>query len=147
MRAFSLFGLLAVLLLALPACDGGDPEEPEPVDVDPTFEIASRVVTLDDNSQGLQFFVTPNMDVTLNRIEIRNPLGQGGAAPIQNLVILGGQTEALQEDDFGFFRVSGSWRFSFGGTLRNDPTNAFDVTTTLNVSALRETEEPPVASE
>ena len=147
MRAFSLFGLLAVLLLALPACDSGEPEVIEPIDVDPSFEIASRVITLADNSQGLQFFVTPNMDVTLNRIEIRNPLGQGGAAPIQNLVILAGQTEALQDDDFGFFRVSGSWRFSFGGTLRADPTNAFDVTTTLDVSALRESEDVPVATE
>ena len=87
------------------------------------------------------------MDVTLNRIEIRNPLGEGGAAPVQNLVILANQTEALQESDFGYFRVSGNWRFSFGGTLRADPTNAFDVTTVLSVSALQGGEQMPTETE
>ena len=129
------FAPLAVLLLVAVGCDSSEPE-PDPGPVAPTFAIASQVVTLVDNSQGLQFFVTPSKDVTLNLIEIRNPLGQGGAVPIQNLNILGGSSEALQDSDEGFNRVSGDWRFRFRGSSTADgPSATFDVTTTVSVSA------------
>ena len=137
MFLFRLAPLALVLLLAA-GCDSGEPDEPEtpPSPAAPTFAIASRVVTLDDNSQGLQFFMTPSADVTLNLLEVRNPLGQGGAAPIQNLNILGGNTEALQDDGTAYNRVSGDWRFRFRGYLTaQGPSAPFDVTTTLSVSA------------
>ena len=53
MRLLTRFGLVAVLAVSFAACDSGDPVAPEPVDVDPTFEIASQVVTFNDGSQGL----------------------------------------------------------------------------------------------
>lgn len=129
------FAPLALVLLLASGCDSSEPDEPTPPPA-PTFAIASRVVTLDDNSQGLQFFMTPSTDVTLNLIEIRNPLGQGGPVTIQNLNIGGGAAQALQDDNLAYPRVSGDWRFRFrGNQTALGPNALFDVTTVVPVNA------------
>ena len=145
MPQFLTRALYAVLLLSFVAvgCDSGgddnDDDNPPPTTVAPTFSLASVVVTLADGSQGLQFAATPNADVELTRVNIRNPLGQSEVFNANNNVFLSGQSIALQDPGIGYVRVSGDWSFQFIGRRAAGDQSSFDVTVPLSVSAAQET--------
>lgn len=128
--------LLAGLVLTASACDSGDPEpEPEPEVIPPSFSIASESFEDVNGNQGIQFFIVPSENVTLTGLGYRDPRGRGGNVPVQNLVIRGGDEQALQGDLEGFPRVSGTWTFTFEGFPTQRPLETFVVTETLNVGA------------
>lgn len=129
------FLLLIALAFSVAACDSSEPEEP--VEQPPTFSIASRVVTLVDNSQGLQFFATPNDDVSLVRVDVRNPIGQSETFDAQRVIVLSGEVTPLQDPNFGYNRISGTWNFRFVGSRAAGSQQTFDLTVPLDVSALR----------
>ena len=136
--------LYAILFLSFIAvgCDSGgsgeDDDNPPPASVAPSFSIASIVVELADGSQGLQFAATPNADVELTRVNIRNPLGQTDVFNANNNVFLSGVSIALQDPGVGYFRVSGDWSFQFIGRRAAGDQSSFDVTVPLSVSAFQD---------
>lgn len=137
------FGLLPVLFLALflTACDsgGGDSEpEPEPTPTPtPTFTVSSVEVPLVDNTTGIQFFVEPNMDVVLVRVDIDPP------APLDNINVNANSTTIIAGERFdlqdtateAYPRVSGTWRFRFIGRLAAGAQTSFDFTQNVTVGA------------
>ena len=131
--ALSALLVLGVLLVA-PACDSSDPEE-EPEVIPPSFDIASESFTTANGEQGIQFFIVPNANVTLTGLGLTDPRGRGETVPVQNLVIRAGAEQALQPDDQGYPRVSGTWRFTFEGFPTAAPLETFTVVETLNVGA------------
>lgn len=143
MTASSRWALPLVLLtsLSFAACDSGsstpDPTPtPTPTVTAPTFAIASVPVMLADGSAGLQFAATPSASVTLSEVVITNPVGGVERFNAQNANVLSGSPFALQDDNVGYNRVSGTWTFRFVGARSPAVTNGnFDVTTTLPVSA------------
>lgn len=144
MTTFLSRALYAILFLSFIAvgCDSGgggeDDDPPPPPAAQPSFSIASVVVTLSDGSQGLQFAATPNADIELTRVNIRNPLGQSDVFNANNDVFLSGVSIALQDPGVGYFRVSGDWSFQFIGRRAAGDQSSFDVTVPLSVSAFRE---------
>ena len=135
-RTLRLLALLA-LAVSVAACDSSGPEpEPEPpVETAPTFQIASVVVPFGDGTQGLQFAATPNADIRIVRVDVRNPLGNTTVFSPQESIILSGQSVALQASNEAYVRVSGNWSFRFVGTRAAGSLASFDVTTPLSVSA------------
>ena len=131
------FLVLFALVFSVAACDSSEPEpEPEPpVEVPPTFDIASVVVPVVGGAQGLQFAATPNADVRIVRVDVRNPLGRTEVFSPQEAIILSGQPVTLQNDDEAYPRISGNWSFRFVGTRAAGSLTSFDVTTPLPVSA------------
>ncbi|MFN3595713.1 MAG: hypothetical protein ACK41D_00405 [Rubricoccaceae bacterium] len=128
--------LLALsLVLTATACDNNSPDAP-PQPSAPTFQIASVVVPLVDGTQGLQFAATPSADVSIIRVDVRNPLGNQIVFSPQNTIVLQNQAFPLQSPNEAYIRVSGTWTFRFVGQLAAGTQQTFDVTTTLNVGAL-----------
>ena len=136
--------VLLSLSLGLTACDsGGDTPTPTPTPTPlptpvaaPTFSIASQVVPFDDGSQGLQFYTTPSEDVTLVRVDIKNPVGQSVTFNANNNVALANGTFALQDPSFAYFRISGTWTFTFIGSRAAGDRASFNVVVPLSVGAL-----------
>ncbi len=138
MFKLSRVALVAALAFTLTACSSSEPDPPPPPPpgtAAPTFSIASVVVPFGDGTQGLQFAATPNADVRLIRVDIRNPLGNNRTFSPQNAVQLQGETVALQNDDEAYVRVSGTWNFRFVGARAAGGQETFDVTVPLDVSA------------
>ena len=126
---------LVLLLTVLSACDSSEPElEPEPIAITPAFNIASQTGTFADGTQGIAFAVTPDMNVSIVRIDVKDPLNNTFLADLQSSNLLAGQSYTLQESGTGYSRVSGTWSFRFQGSVLpgNQP---FDVTTSLPVGA------------
>ncbi|PAP76135.1 hypothetical protein [Rubrivirga marina] len=133
-RALRVLALLA-FVLPIAACDSSEPE-PEPVgETPPAFQIASVVVPFGDGTQGLQFAATPNADVRIVRVDVRNPLGNTTVFSPQESIILSGESVPLQASNEAYVRVSGNWSFRFVGTRAAGSLASFDVTTPLSVSA------------
>jgi hypothetical protein len=126
--------LLLLLSLFLFGCSKDDnpagPEEPTP----PSFSISSVNVQLQGGAEGIQFFARTNRDISLIRVNIRNPLGTEQVFNVGGGVFLNDEVIALQNANTGYVRVSGNWSFRFVGN--HEPTKeSFDVTQTLSVSA------------
>jgi hypothetical protein len=132
-----LLSLLAVvgLLAALPACDSGedDPDDEVP-DFNPSFSVSSTGVTLDGNRDGLQFFATPDVNVEITEVLIRNPVGNQEQFNGNNDVFLANRAFALQNANEGYFRFSGDWSFEFRGRSAEDASRQFNVTVIEDVS-------------
>ena len=147
MRAFTILGLMAVLLLALPACDGGDPEEPEPEPVLAQFRVASVTITDVDGTEFLQFAARPTQTIELSLVDIENPVGNSVQFNANNTLVAANSSIQLQDPQFGYFRVSGTWTFRFTYIDEGGAGSQRVVTETINVGALREADNTPVASE
>jgi hypothetical protein len=106
------------------------PEEPAP----PSFNISSVNVDLQGGAQGIQFFARTNKDISLIRVNIKNPIGNQDVYNVGGNVFLTDEVIALQDANFGYVRVSGTWEFRFVGNLEPGK-QSFDVTQPLNVSA------------
>lgn len=130
--------LLLLALLPLAACDGGgdNEKEEEPIVVaPPTFSIASQTVKFNDGSDGIQFYVTPNEDIILVRVEITNPLNTNVTFNAGSATVVQSQSFPLQDAGFAYFRVSGPWKFQFVGRRASGDQASFNVTTSLSVGA------------
>jgi len=135
------FLLTLFLALVLVGCDSGgsnsEPEpEPEPIPAaPPSFEIASRTVTLQDNTDGVQFFVRSSIDVILVRVDIETPLGGEISFNAGSSTVIKDESFALQDGGTAYVKVSGNWRFILVGRHAADTQASFEVTETVNVGA------------
>ncbi|MEL6444695.1 MAG: hypothetical protein AAF089_11470 [Bacteroidota bacterium] len=135
--------LLARLLFAslfafvLVACDSSDPEEPapDPPAAPPSFSVSSQTITLQDNSDGIIFFVSPSEDVVLVRVEITNPRQQNLTFNAGSSTVVRNESFALQDAGIGYVRFSGDWTFEFVGRRAAGDQESFNVTVTVNVGA------------
>lgn len=129
------------LALVLVGCDSGgsnsEPDdEPEPIPAAPPgFEIASRTVTLQDNTEGVQFFARPDIDVILVRVDIETPLGGEINFNAESSTVVKDESFALQDDGIAYRKVSGNWRFTIVGRHAADTQASFDVEVAINVGA------------
>ncbi|MEM1127638.1 MAG: hypothetical protein AAGI71_13380 [Bacteroidota bacterium] len=123
---------LCSLLLAVVAlgCDSGGDDDP-----DVSFIVSSTNVTLDDGSDGIQFFAQPNVDVILVRVDITSPTGTSLPFNAGSQTVISGQAIALQDPGFAYFRVSGPWTFTFSGRFAAGSQDSYTFTTQVNVGA------------
>lgn len=136
MRRFAPFTLVALLALALGACDSNEPDPVDPPVNAPTFAISSVPVVFTDGTPGLQFSATPNATVTLAEVVITNPRGQVERFNPGNNNFLSGVAIDLQDPTVGYTRVSGTWNFRFVGARNPAVTNgSFDTSVQLVVNA------------
>lgn len=145
MFASSPYRFFIILLLALPlalaACDSsdpddsGDPDPDPPIVTAPEFSVASQTVQLQDGSDGIVFFVIPDEDVVLVRVEITNPRNQMQTFNAQSTTVVEGEEFALQEAGIAYIRVSGTWEFTFVGRRAAGDQASFEVTETIEVGA------------
>ncbi len=134
MNIIKFFGFVLLASLLIAGCSKDDnptgPEAPSP----PSFTISSLKVQLQGGVDGIQFFARPNIDLSLVRVNITNPLGNQQVFNAGGNVFLTDEVVALQDANTGYVRVSGTWNFRFVGN--HEPTKeSFDVTQTLSVSA------------
>ena len=136
------FLLTLFVALVLVGCDSGggansEPEpEPEPIPAaPPSFEIASRTVTLQNNTDGVQFFVRSSIDVVLVRVDIETPLGGEISFNAGSSTVIKDESFALQDGGTAYVKVSGNWRFILVGRHAADTQASFEVTETVNVGA------------
>lgn len=133
------FTLFFALLLS--GCDAGgsnsEPEpDPEPIPAaPPAFEIASRTVTLQDNTEGVQFFARPSIDVILVRVDIETPLGGEVNFNAGSSTVVKDESFALQDGGVAYRKVSGNWQFTLVGRHAADTQASFEVAQTVNVGA------------
>jgi hypothetical protein len=132
-KALILMPLLLLSMLLFTSCKD-KPTQPAP-DPDPTFSIASVDVLLDTGDRGIQFFATSNEDVLLVKAEIKPPVGNTIVYNLNSGTFINGQSFTLQADGTAYFRISGSWTFTFTGNKALGTKKSFVVTTTLNVGA------------
>jgi hypothetical protein len=133
-RFLKVIALILLPWLLIMGCNKDDgptgPEEPAP----PVFSISSVNVDLQGGTQGIQFFARSNRDISLIRVNIKNPIGSQEVFNVGGNVFLTDEVIALQDANIGYIRVSGTWEFRFVGN--HEPgKQSFDVTQTLNVSA------------
>ncbi|TVR12587.1 MAG: hypothetical protein EA391_15135 [Balneolaceae bacterium] len=100
----------------------------------PAFNIASIVVQLQGGDQGLQFFASANVDVTLGRVNITPPVGNDFVFNANNNLWLSEEQIALQNPNEGYLRISGTWRFRFVGN-HSPGGERFDVRQQITVGA------------
>ena len=138
LRALRLLALVA-FSLSIAACGTTEPEdEMETTEPPPTFQISSIQGTLSDGSAGLAFFATPNTEVKLIRVDVKNPVGGTLVFDPQGVVVLGGEVTPLQASGTGYTRVSGNWSFRFVGERAAGSRATFDVTVPLPVAAIQQ---------
>ncbi len=125
--------VLAALVLSVAACDSSEPMEfgvP-----DPSFQVPAIPQSFSDGTAGLQFAAVPDTDIELSSVVIRNPLGDQVTFNAGNTLVLAGTRILLQEPGFIFFRVSGTWSFTFTGINESGAGERFSVSTTVPVAA------------
>lgn len=129
------------LALVLVGCDSGggandEPDDPEPIPAaPPSFEIASRTVTLQDNTDGVEFFVRSSVDVILVRVDIETPLGGDISFNAGSSTVVKDESFALQDAGTAYVKVSGNWRFILVGRHAAGTQASFEVTQTVNIGA------------
>ncbi len=133
MNIIKLFCFVILASLLITGCSKDDnptgPEVPTP----PSFAISSHNVQM-GGVDYIQFYARPNMNISLIRVDITNPLGNKQIFNVGGGVFLTEEVIHLQDPNWGYYRISGSWDFRFVGN--HEPTKeGFDVTQTLNVSA------------
>lgn len=134
-KTLKLLTSLFLLPVMLVACgDSGDVAGPPEGPADPFFNISSIGVTLAGGEPGLQFRASSNTRVRLVEITVTNPNNQGVSYSPQGLIVQANEAFDLQAAGTGFFRWSGTWRFTFVGN--HEPGGqAFNVTASVNVGA------------
>ena len=138
MKTHPLFlALFVLLLLPLAACDSGgamEEEEPPP-EAPPSFEIATRSVTLVDNTPGIEFYVRPNEDIVLVRVDMQTPLGGSITFNAGSSTIVRNESFALQDPGTAYTKISGNWTFTLVGSRAAGTRASFNVNQSVNVSA------------
>lgn len=132
---FKVVGISSLVFFFMFGCGGGDsgPTAPQGP-ADPSFTISSVNVPLQGGAEGIQFFARSTKDISLIRVNIKNPVGTESIFNVNGNVFLTDELIALQDANVGYVRASGSWTFRFVGN--HEPgKESFDVTQTLNVSA------------
>lgn len=118
-------------------CGGGGNSNPvaPAVTPPPTFSMASLNVTCNDGTDCIQFSTRPSKDVVLIKVVITNPSGTEVTFNLGSATVVADQNVALQDPNFAYFRIGGTWKFVFTGNLATGEKTSFEVTSTLSVSS------------
>jgi hypothetical protein len=129
--------LIAIMVsVSLVAC-GSEEKNPmqQQQEPPPTFSMASVNVTCNDGSDCIQFSARPSKDVVLVKVVITPPAGNQITFNLNNTTFVSGFDVAVQDANFAYFRISGTWRFEFTGSLATGDKSSFTVSSTVNVGA------------
>lgn len=121
-------------IIAFPFLNCEDSSPTKATDPNPTFSMASANVTCSNDTPCVLFYVTPNADVILVKVEIKPPGGDSFTRNLYSGTFNKNATFALQDEGTAFAKENGIWTFTFTGNKATGSKKSFTVTATLNVS-------------
>jgi len=130
--------ILATVLLFSVGCKKESttaPTEEPPVSAPPSFNIASTLANCTGTNDCIEFFATPNKDVILVKVVIKYPVTGSITYNLGSSTVISDESIALQAAGTAYNRISGTWRFTFTGSLAGEDQSSFTVATSVNVGA------------
>jgi hypothetical protein len=122
---------LCIIAFSFLSCEDSSPTKA--TDTNPTFSMASANITCTDDTPCVLFYVTPNADVVLVKVEIKPPGEDSFTRNLYGGTFNKGVSFALQDEGRAFTKENGTWTFTFTGNKATGSKKSFTVTATLNV--------------
>jgi hypothetical protein len=126
--------VFTVIALSFLGCSK-DENPTQPPEADPTFVVSSIPQVCTNDVPCLQFFVTPNTDVILIKVEIKPPVGSSTTYNLGSDTYIKDAPIAMQDEGKAYTKISGTWSFIFTGNKAAGSKKSFVVTAKLPVSA------------
>lgn len=120
-----IFTLIFITIICLSACK--DDENPVIPEAAPTFTVFSQTENWGGDLVLLFYARCKDCDINLIKVTITNPANQSLTYNAGNNLYVKDQNFALQETGYGYYKLSGPWKFKFEGNKAAGSKMSFSV--------------------